>query len=52
MAKKTVLKQALKYAPIKTDLARSLSTDMTIKNSISEDMREVANETVMEGDDE
>lgn len=52
MAKKTVLKQALKYAPIKTDLARSLSTDMTIKNSISEDMREVANEIVMEGDDE
>ena len=48
MAKKTVLKQALKYAPIKTDLARCLTTDMAIKNSISEDMREVANEIVVE----
>ena len=48
MAKKTVLKQALKYAPIKTDLARCLTTDMSIKNSISEDMREVANEIVVE----
>ena len=48
MAKKTVLKQALNYAPIKTDLARCLTTDMSIKNSISEDMREVANEIVVE----
>ena len=48
MAKKTVLKQALKYAPIKTDLARCLTTDMSIKNSISEDMREVANKIVVE----
>lgn len=48
MAKKTVLKQALKYAPTKTDLARCLTTDMSIKNSISEDMREVANEIVVE----
>lgn len=48
MSKKTVLKQALKYAPIKTDLARCLTTDMSIKNSISEDMREVANEIVVE----
>ena len=48
MAKKTVLKQALKYAPIKTDLARCLTTDMSIKKSIPEDMREVANEIVVE----
>ncbi len=38
MAKKTVLKQALKYAPLKSDFARELSTDGTIKNTLSEDM--------------
>lgn len=32
MAKKTVLKQLLKYAPIKTEFVRGLTTDETIKN--------------------
>ena len=46
MAKKTVIKQALKYAPIKTDFQRALSTDETIKKEISIDMTEVQNEIV------
>lgn len=46
MAKKTVIKQALKYAPIKTDFQRALSTDETIKKQISEDMFSVQNEII------
>lgn len=46
MAKKTVIKQALKYAPIKTDFQRALSTDETIKKTISEDMVLVQNEDI------
>lgn len=38
MAKKTVLKRVLKYAPLKTDFARQVASDETIKTSISEDM--------------
>ena len=32
MAKKTVLKQALKYAPLKTEFARDVAQDDTIKH--------------------
>lgn len=46
MAKKTVIKQALKYAPIKTDFQRAISTDETIKKEISEDMVLVQNEMI------
>ena len=46
MAKKTVIKQALKYAPIKTDFQRALSTDETIKKQISDDMFLVQNEVI------
>ena len=46
MAKKTVIKQALKYAPIKTDFQRALSTDESIKKQISEDMFSVQNEMI------
>ena len=45
MAKKTVLKACLKYAPIKTEFARTLSADETIKTELSEDMVSVADET-------
>ena len=38
MAKKTVLKAALKYAPLKSDFVRGVSQDETIKTEISEDM--------------
>ncbi len=46
MAKKTVIKQALKYAPIRTDFQRALSLDETIKKEISEDMFTVRNEEI------
>ena len=48
MAKKTVIKQALKYAPIKTDFQRALSADETIKKEISEDMFSVQNEVIID----
>lgn len=38
MAKKTVLKKALKYAPLKSDFQRAEIQDGTIKTTISEDM--------------
>ena len=41
MAKKTVIKQTLKYAPIKTDLQRALTADETIKKQIAEEMLSV-----------
>ena len=44
MAKKTVIKQALKYAPIKTEFQRALSTDETIKTKLSDEMFSVHNE--------
>ncbi len=43
MAKKTVLKKVLKYAPLKSDFVRGITTDETIKNEISEDMYAVPN---------
>lgn len=46
MAKKTVLKQALKYAPLKTEFVRAAATDETIKSSIAQDMTDVNDETV------
>lgn len=41
MAKKTVLKKTLKYAPLKTEFVRAVSQDETIKTEISADMYEV-----------
>ena len=41
MAKKTVLKKVLKYAPLKSDFVRGLSADETIKTEVSEDMYSV-----------
>ena len=43
MAKKTVVKQALKYAPIKTDFQRALTADESIKRQIAEEMLSVPN---------
>lgn len=48
MAKKTVLKKVLKYAPLKSDFARAVSQDETIKTEIAPDMYEVADVTVFE----
>ena len=38
MAKKTVLKQILKYAPLKTEFVRGITQDETIHDTISMDM--------------
>lgn len=50
MAKKTVLKKVLKYAPLKSDFVRAVVQDETIKSEISEDMYSVSNETVFEAE--
>lgn len=41
MAKKTVLKRVLKYAPLKSDFVRAVAQDESIKSEISEDMYSV-----------
>lgn len=41
MAKKTVIKRALKYAPVSSDFQRALSTDESIKTELSVDMSEI-----------
>ena len=54
MAKKTVIKRVLKYAPQKTDFQRALSNDETIKTQFAVDMSEVEPETIIdmeEGED-
>lgn len=38
MAKKTVLKRVLKYAPLKSDFVRAIAVDETVKKEISDDM--------------
>jgi recombination protein RecT len=48
MAKKTVLKRLLKYAPLKSDFVRAVTQDETIKSGISSDMYEISNEMVYE----
>lgn len=50
MAKKTVIMQALKYAPVKADFRRALSTDGTIKNEIAEDMSEIPGEDIFDAE--
>ena len=51
MAKKTVLKRVLKYAPLKSDFIRGITQDETIKSDMSDDMYTVPNEVVYEVDD-
>ena len=50
MAKKTVLKKALKYAPLKSDFVRGMTQDETIKTQIDADMYAVPDETVYEAE--
>ena len=50
MAKKTVLKRTLKYAPLKSDFVRGVAQDMTIKTELSDDMYQVT-DTTEYGDD-
>ncbi len=46
MAKKTVLKRVLKYAPLKSDFVRGITADETIKTKIDEDMYDVPDDTI------
>ena len=48
MAKKTVIKKALKMAPVKTDLQKAVSMDESIKTQLSVDMSEVENEQIID----
>ena len=41
MTKKTVIKQALKYAPLQSDFRKVLSTDETVKKELGEDMADI-----------
>ena len=50
MAKKTVLKAALKYAPLKSEFVRGLASDETVKTEIAEDMTDVPNTVIIEAD--
>ena len=45
MAKKTVIKKVLKYAPLSTDIMRKIAEDETIKSDLSADMSFVSDET-------
>lgn len=45
MAKKTVIKKCLKYAPMKSEFVRGMSMDQTIKTDLSEDMYTVTDTT-------
>lgn len=50
MAKKTVLKKVLKYAPLKSDFVRAVTQDESIKKEISEDMYSVKDENIFEAE--
>ena len=50
MAKKTVLKRVLKYAPLKSDFVRAAVQDEVVKTTISEDMYDVPNENVIDAE--
>lgn len=56
MAKKTVIKKVLKYAPLSTDIMRKIAEDETIKSELSADMSFVNDEVeyaeVIEADSE
>lgn len=50
MAKKTVLKRVLKYAPLKSDFIKAAVQDESIKKELSEDMYEVQSETIFDAE--
>lgn len=50
MAKKTVLKRVLKYAPLKSDFVKAVVQDESIKSEISSDMYEVNSEPIYEAE--
>lgn len=50
MAKKTVLKRVLKYAPLKSDFVRAAVQDEVVKKDIAEDMYSVPDENVIDAE--
>ena len=50
MAKKTVLKRVLKYAPLKSDFVKAAIQDEVIKKEISDDMYSVPEENIIEAE--
>lgn len=50
MAKKTVLKRVLKYAPLKSDFVRAAVQDGVVKSGIAEDMYDVPGENVIDAE--
>lgn len=48
MAKKTVLKQCLKYAPMKTEFVRGMAADGSIKTTIQENMMDLPDENTFD----
>lgn len=50
MAKKTILKKVLKYAPIRVEFQRGIAEDGTIKTEIDEDMSDIPGENIFEGE--
>jgi len=52
MAKKTVLKRVLKYAPLKSEFVRGVAADETIKTELSEDMYTVQSTVIDVTEDE
>jgi recombination protein RecT len=56
MAKKTVVKKVLKYAPMSTEIAAQVQTDESVKSfdktntDLMSDMASLPNETIIEGE--
>jgi recombination protein RecT len=50
MAKKTVLKRVLKYAPLKSEFVRAAVQDEVVKKDIAEDMYSVPDENVIDAE--
>lgn len=50
MAKKTVIKKLLKYAPLSVEFSRQIAQDETIKTEISENMEDVPSENIFEAE--
>ena len=50
MAKKTVLKKCLKYAPLKSEFARGYASDETVKVEIDKDMYNIPDQTYFEAE--
>lgn len=47
MAKKTVIKKVLKFAPLKSDFLRAIASDETIKTELAIDMTEINGEDII-----